>query len=107
MKKRDMTRRGLLGYIMSPYDPFGIVEPAMLTTKLLQREIIPPQKNDPHNYHALGWDDPLPSHFTKQWDEMVKICSEVQELSVPRSFYPANREGQKGSSCTHFQTPQT
>ena len=57
LKVRPMTRRGLLGYIMSPYDPFGIVEPAMLSTKLLQREIIPPKSDDPHNFHDLGWDD--------------------------------------------------
>ena len=76
---------------MSPYDPFGIVEPAMLSTKLLQRETIPPKSDDPHNFHTMGWDDPIPSHFRKQWQEMIKTCSDVQELTVPRSFYPANR----------------
>merc|ERR1712239_14230 len=34
-----------------------------------------------------GW----PGHFRKQWDEMIQICEQVQELTVPRSFYPANR----------------
>ena len=32
-----------------------------------------------------------PAISPSNWEQMVKICSEVQELSVPRSFYPANR----------------
>ena len=53
-KFRPMTRRGLLSYIMSPYDPFGIAAPAMLSSKLFQREIIPPQDSDPHHFNKLG-----------------------------------------------------
>ena len=82
-----MTRRGLLGYIMSPYDPFGIAAPAMLSTKLFQRELIPPEDNDPHGYHALGWDGALPNYLTNQWQEMIRTCEQVQQLTVPRSFY--------------------
>ena len=56
MRDRPTTRRGLLGTIMSPYDPMGIAAPAMLKYKLFQREVIPPSRDDPHNYHTL---DPL------------------------------------------------
>ena len=84
-----MTRRGLLSYIMAPYDPLGIAAPAMLSCKLFQRTVFPPAHDDPHEYQALGWDLPLPSHLSAQWKEMVSICSEVQDLSVPRSYYPA------------------
>ena len=52
-KPRSMTKQGLLGYIMSPYNPMGLATPAMLKCKLLQREIIPQITNDPHKLHAL------------------------------------------------------
>ena len=89
MRDRPMTRRGLLGTIMSPYDPMGIAAPAMLKCKLFQREVLPPSRDDPHNYHKLGWDDPLPSRLSTQWKEVVSTCLEVQNLVMPRSYYPA------------------
>ena len=84
-KFRPMTRRGLLSYIMSPYDPFGIAAPAMLSSKLFQREIIPPQDNDPHHFNRLGWDDPLPDHVSNQWQTMVRTCEPVSytHLTLP------------------------
>lgn len=90
-KDRPMTKRGLLGHLMSPYDPFGIAAPAMLAPKLLQREIMPPSENDPHLYHALDWDDPLPKRLETQWNQMIQTCQKVQEIQIKRSFYPPNR----------------
>ena len=60
----------------------------MLTCKLLQRELFPQKDKDPHCTHALGWDDPIPTQFHKQWDKMVSTCRQTAELSIPRSFYP-------------------
>ena len=51
---------------MSPYDQIGIAAPTMLLTKLIQRQLIPPENNDPHSYHAIGWDGALPDHLTNQ-----------------------------------------
>ena len=47
-----MTKRSLLRIIMAPYDPLGIVAPAMLSCKLFQRLIFPPAFDDPHDYHG-------------------------------------------------------
>ena len=87
-KDRPFTKRGLLGHIMMPYDPFGIAQPAMLMPKLLQREIIPNLQDDPHDYHRLDWDDELPDRLSGQWKQMLRICTEVQRLKVSRSYYP-------------------
>ena len=73
-KDRPKTKRGFLGHIMSVYDPQGIAAPAMLSCKLLQREMFPPKDADPHNTHAIKWDDPIPSIFHKQWDKMLTTC---------------------------------
>ena len=87
-KLRPMTKRGLLGYVNSPYDPFGMAAPAMLQCKLLQREIFPQKEQDPHHFNAMGWDDPIPERFTKQWEQMIKTCNDVQDISMPRAYYP-------------------
>jgi len=87
-KNRVRTKRGFLGQIMEPYDPFGIAQPAMLACKLLQREIWPLPGDDPHGCRPLGWDDPLPSVFDRPWNKMSQICQDIQNLSISRSFYP-------------------
>ena len=89
-KDRDKTKRGFLGYIMSPYDPFGMASPAMLPCKLLQREIFPTKNQDTHNFQALGWDDPIPKQFDKQWQQMKETVQGVQQIKMQRSFYPKN-----------------
>ena len=38
-KDRPKTKRGFLGHVMSPHDPFGMASPAMMSCKLLQRQI--------------------------------------------------------------------
>ena len=86
-KDRPKTKRGLLGYIMSPYDPFGQVSPAMLSCKLLQREIFPPKYQDPLNMQSKGWDDAIPSLFDRQWADMLKTVQSVGRITSPRSFY--------------------
>ena len=89
-KERPQTKRGFLGYVMSPYDPFGMASPAMLSCKLLQRDIFPPKERDPHNFQTLGWDDPIPQRFDRDWQKMIKTIRDVQHLKMTRSFYPSN-----------------
>ena len=101
-KDRPKTKRGFLGYMMSPYDPFAIASPAMLSCKLLQREIFPPKDTDPHKFHALGWDDPIPERFNKQWKEMVQTCQEVQKISLRRPFYPKDHGTSKHQQLFTF-----
>ena len=90
-KDRPKTKAGVLGHIMAVYDPIGISGPAMLSCKLFQRDLIPRNTDeDPHRTHALGWHDPLPTVFHKQWSIMLATCQEVSSsnLCIPRPFYP-------------------
>merc|ERR1712074_135721 len=82
------TKRGFLSHTMAVYDPQGIAAPLMLTCKLLQRELFPPKDEDPHHTHGLGWDEPIPAQFHKQWDKMIATCKETEDLFIPRPFYP-------------------
>ena len=49
-KDRPGSKRGLLGHIMSVYDPQGIAAPAMLSCKLLQREIFPRKERSKYQW---------------------------------------------------------
>ena len=66
-----------------------MAEPATLTNKLFLRDLTPRKEEDPHCTNALGWDDPIPHQFQKQWDQMQATCRDVESLEIPRSFYPA------------------
>ena len=90
-KDRPKTKRGFLGQVMSPYDPIGMASPAMLACKLLQRRIFPPKDQDPHNTQTLDWDDPIPTVFHREWNQMINTIQEVQSLTMPRPFYPKNQ----------------
>ena len=89
---------------MSPYDQIGIAAPTMLLTKLIQRQLIPPENNDPHSYHAIGWDGVLPDHLTNQWQEMICTSEHVQQLRVTISFYSKRREDMYSNSCSPTRT---
>ena len=85
-KDRPKTKRGLLGHIMSVYDPQGIAAPAMLSCKLLQREIFPRKEEDPHCTHALGWDDPIPAQFHKQWAAPRQLSCRTYQSAAKESL---------------------
>ena len=89
-KERPKTKRGFLGHIMSPYDPPGMTAPAMLSCKLLQREIFPTKDMDPYNLQSMGWDDPIPKIFHKQWDRMLTTINDLCSITMNRSYYPNN-----------------
>lgn len=93
---------------MSPYDPYGIVSPAMLDTKLIQRGACPPKNQDPYNCHHKEWYDSLPECLKskghdlhpKQWkylrtarDKMIKNITSLHVVIVPRSVYSSGIPG--------------
>ena len=101
-KDRKKTKRGFLGMIMSPFDPSGAGALAMLATKLLQREIFPAKTEDPMHLQEIGWDDPIPPQFHKQWDEMLQTVREMPKVSFPRSFYKAGNGTPKSQRLYAF-----
>ena len=88
-KDRKKTKRGFLGYIMSPFDPIGAGAPAMLSTKLLQREIFPPKTEDPMHLQEIGWDDEIPLSFISNRMPCYKQFGKCQQFhSIAPSTNP-------------------
>ena len=88
-KNCPKTKSGFLSHRMAVHDHLGIAEPAMLTCKLIQRELFPRKdEEDSHCMGALGWEGPIPTHFHKQWDKMVATCKYTANLKIFHQFYP-------------------
>lgn len=75
LKDRSKTKAGVLGHIGAVFDPLGIVAPAKLILRLINREIEPRLEEDPHCIKALDWYDQLPAAFDKQWIKLVETCT--------------------------------
>ena len=97
------TKRGILQYLASVYDPLGLVSPVLLLGKLIFREICDLK---------IGWDKPLPDSFKKQWmkwkgslPKLVEVPRAVPKFQTPvqhidlHSFGDASKRGT--SSATY------
>lgn len=77
IRSRSKTKRGLLSYIMSPYDPFGEVAPALRQTKFFQRQVFPTKCKVPLDLKELRWDYKLPERFDKPWEELTTTLNRL------------------------------
>ena len=77
-----MTKRMLLGLVMSQYDPMGLISPLIIILKIQLRELYGPDK-------ALGWDEPIPEGLHRQWEELIAMFLEMGEIEINRAVRPA------------------
>ena len=79
--KTVLTKRKVLGLVMSQYDPCGLMAPLLLQAKLLLRQLY--AKGE-----GLKWDDPLPADQLRGWTEYLEKSLEMPPLIIPRSIQP-------------------
>ena len=76
-----ITRRKILSYVASVYDPLGLITPVILGGRLLFQEstrVCPDQ-----------WDSSLPPSLVDKWSHWVNTLQEVQDnISIPRCYFP-------------------
>ena len=73
------TRRGILSYIMSPFDPCGLALPYLLDMKLLVQRLF---SGD------WGWDTPLTGHDLEEWTDWVGELPSLGQVTCPRRLIP-------------------
>ncbi|XP_076028384.1 uncharacterized protein LOC143017480 [Oratosquilla oratoria] len=83
---QDLTRRMVLSQIASVFDPLGLVQPFLLSAKLLMREMIMDSKNE-------GWDDPMVQEYRRRWLHFFKELYNLENLRIERSIRPENATG--------------
>ena len=76
------TKKGMLKFLASIYNPVGIISPVMLLAKDTYKEF---------GNLKLFWDQRLPEHLTKQWTKWIKGLWH-QQFEVPRSIPTYNEK---------------
>ena len=77
----QVTKRTVLSTIASIYDPLGLVSPAVLTAKVIFRDICD---------RKLSWDVQLPNDLRKQWLKWMKTLP--SQVSIPRLIPTEGKE---------------
>ena len=80
------TKRMLLGFVMSPYDPMGLICPVTIKLKLQLRSLYGPESN-------LGWDDQIPEEEHKSWVELLELSLNLGEIVLDRAVKPEDAVG--------------
>ena len=85
------TRRGVLSFIASVYDPLGLVAPVVLPAKCMLQELC--RKN-------YGWDETLPSEMSKKsWQIEFQLLTTTE---IPRYYKPRGFKEIKSAELHHF-----
>ena len=71
----EATKRGVLKFLASIYDPLGIISPILLKGKILFRDICD---------QKLNWDKPLPDELWRRWINWKQYLP--AKLKIPRSI---------------------
>ncbi|XP_060601995.1 uncharacterized protein LOC132755202 [Ruditapes philippinarum] len=71
------TKREILKYIASIFDPLGLISPVILDAKYFLQEL--------WNKH-LEWDDALSDDDQKKWISLEKQLMNVEHVCIPRSI---------------------
>ena len=72
-----LTKRGLLSFISSIYDPIGIISPSMLESKLIIQELW--RRN-------LVWDEQLPKDIKQRWIAWKRNIPSLAKIKISRWY---------------------
>ena len=79
-----LSRRIVLQQVMAVFDPFGILAPFLLRSKVLLRETW---------LIHLGWDDSLPSAMWEKWERFFTQLFDIEQLRFDRCVKPRRAVG--------------
>ena len=87
------TRRKVLSFVSSIYDPLGIVAPLLLPAKKFLQELCKLQ---------FGWDDLIPQENFPSWKQWLDSLSNIETLTVSRCLKPENFGNLRFAQLHHF-----
>ena len=76
---QEPSRRGILSYIMSPFDPCGIALPYLLDMKLLVQRLFGGE---------WGWDTWITGKDLEQWTQWIAELPALGQIPCPRALIP-------------------
>ena len=81
-----LTKRILLGLVMSQYDPMGLICPILLILKIKLRDLYGPQV-------ALDWDESLPEDLHCSWVDTITMLLRMGDVVIERTVKPIGAIG--------------
>ncbi|XP_055998882.1 uncharacterized protein LOC130047582 [Ostrea edulis] len=81
LKDVPETKRGVLSYLHSLYDPIGFLSPVILSGRFIFRDI---------TQLELGWDELLPKDIILRWRSWQSSLHHLSEVEIPRRYVPTS-----------------
>jgi hypothetical protein len=78
---KPFTRRGMLSWVASLFDPLGMVCPVLLPTKLLLQDL---------NKQGYGWDQELSEDLIRRYRVCKASLPTLGSIRIPRCLKPIN-----------------
>lgn len=75
LKERPHTRRGLLSFMSSIFDPLGFIAPVVLPAKKMLQDLC---------RQRYSWDDSLPEEVIKEWTRWTSDLRQLEEFGIDR-----------------------
>ncbi|KAG1655535.1 hypothetical protein GQR58_024454 [Nymphon striatum] len=86
-----LSRRVMLSVVSSMFDPLGLVNPILISGKLLLQEA---------TRRKLSWDEIVPRDIELSWKSWLDDVEEVKQLKIARCFKPIS---EAYGSCSYLR----
>ncbi|XP_058827744.1 uncharacterized protein LOC131687664 [Topomyia yanbarensis] len=77
---KALTKRQMVSKILRLYDPLGLVQPVIVTAKILMQELWT---------NNISWDDEVPDYVFNAWMKYEALLAELKHIEVPRMTIPS------------------
>lgn len=71
------TKRQVLRFVMSIYDPLGIIGHIIMYVKVFMQEVW---------RSKINWDDQIPPDLVPKWMQWVRVLPDIQNIKIPRCY---------------------
>jgi hypothetical protein len=92
------TRRGILSFVASVYDPLGLVAPVVLPAKRMLQELC---------RSGRGWDEELPKEIRTEWQTSQNESQSLTTTEIPRCYKSPGFKEIKSAELHHFADAST
>jgi len=75
IREQVQTRRQLLSYVASIYDPLGVLGPFVVPIKVMMQDL---------TKKGITWDEPLPPAEQETFLQWINVLQTIRNLSIPR-----------------------
>jgi hypothetical protein len=88
-----LTRRDILRFVASIYDPLGLISPAVILGRKIFQETC---------RLRLGWDEELPLELKATWKKWMKSLETLSTYEIPRCLKPKHTNEEADFSQLHI-----